>query len=79
MQVDDDISVEWVATEAAYRRRGLAGRLLLAVTSEARDRGGRTATLQASADGLSVYKQLGFRHVTTMRGYLRPQPMRTGR
>lgn len=72
LRVGDDVSVQYVATEADYRRRGLAGRLLLAVMAAARDEGVRSATLQASPDGLSVYERLGFRRVATLRGYLRP-------
>jgi hypothetical protein len=32
----------------------------------------RSATLQVSPDGLSVYEGIGFRSVETLRGYLRP-------
>jgi len=66
------VSIQYVATEAAHRRRGLASQLLRALLSAARDAGIRSATLQASPDGLSVYERLGFRHLTTLRGYLRP-------
>jgi ribosomal protein S18 acetylase RimI-like enzyme len=72
LTLGDDVSVQYVATEAEYRRRGLAGRLLLAVLAAARDDGLRSATLQASPDGLSVYERLGFRRVATLRAYLRP-------
>ena len=72
LTVGDDLSIQWVATEAGHRRRGLAGRLLLRVMAEARYEGLRSATLQASADGLSVYRRLGFRCVATLRAFLRP-------
>lgn len=72
LAVGDDVSIQYVATEATRRRRGLAGHLLRAVLTAARDAGMRSATLQASPDGLSVYERLGFRHVATLRGYLRP-------
>jgi ribosomal protein S18 acetylase RimI-like enzyme len=68
----DDISIQYVATEASHRRRGLASRLLLAVMAAARAQGMRSATLTASPEGLSVYQRLGFRCVATLRGYLRP-------
>jgi len=71
LAVGDDISIQYVATEADHRRRGLASRLLLAVMADARGKGMRSATLQASPDGLSVYNRLGFRRVATLRGYLR--------
>jgi GNAT superfamily N-acetyltransferase len=71
LRVGDDISVQYVATEAAYRRRGLASALLLAVLAAARADGMRTATLQASPDGLPVYERLGFRRVATLRAFLR--------
>ncbi len=72
MAVGDDLSIQYVATEADYRRRGLASRLLLSVLAAARAEGVRSATLQASPDGLSVYERLGFRRVARLRGFLRP-------
>ena len=72
LAVGDDVSIQYVATEASHRRRGLASRLLLAVLAAARDAGMLTATLQASPDGLSVYKRLGFRSVAMLRGFVRP-------
>lgn len=72
LTVGDDISIQYVATEAGYRRRGLASQLLRAVIAAARAEGRRSATLQASPDGLSVYERLGFRRVALLRGYLRP-------
>jgi GNAT superfamily N-acetyltransferase len=73
LRVQDDVAVHYVATEAAYRRRGLASRLIRAALTEARDAGAATATLQASPDGLPVYERLGFRRVATLRAFLRPQ------
>ncbi len=72
LAIGDDVSIQYVATEATHRRRGLAGRLLHAVLAAARDEGMRSATLQASPDGLSVYERLGFRRVAMLRGFLRP-------
>jgi ribosomal protein S18 acetylase RimI-like enzyme len=71
LAVDDDVSVQYVATEERHRRRGLATRLLRAVLAAERDRGMRTATLQASPDGLPVYERLGFRRVATLKAFLR--------
>lgn len=71
LTVGDDLSIQYVATEAAYRRRGLASHLLRAVMAVARNEGRRSATLQASPDGLSVYERLGFRRVALLRGFLR--------
>ncbi len=72
LAVGDDLSIQYVATEASYRRRGMASQLLCAVMTIARAEGRRSATLQASPDGLSVYERLGFRRVARLRGYLRP-------
>jgi ribosomal protein S18 acetylase RimI-like enzyme len=71
LRLDDDVSVQFVATEARFRRRGLASTLLLTVLAQARADGARTATLQASADGLPVYERLGFRTVGTLHALVR--------
>jgi ribosomal protein S18 acetylase RimI-like enzyme len=67
LRLGDDVSVQYVATETAYRRRGLAAALLDAVLSEAHAAGLHTATLQASPDGYGLYERLGFRTVATLR------------
>jgi ribosomal protein S18 acetylase RimI-like enzyme len=72
MTIGDDLSIQYVATLRGHRRRGLASRLVLGLLAAAKGEGLRTATLQASPDGLSVYQRLGFRRVATLRGYLRP-------
>jgi GNAT superfamily N-acetyltransferase len=72
LRVEDDVAVHYVATESAFRRRGLASGLLRAALEQARDEGAVTATLQASPDGLPVYERLGFRRVATLRAFLRP-------
>jgi GNAT superfamily N-acetyltransferase len=66
LRLGEDVSVQYVATEPAFRRRGLAGRLLGAALSAARADGLQTATLQASPDGRGVYERLGFRTVATL-------------
>jgi GNAT superfamily N-acetyltransferase len=71
LDVDDDLGIHYVATEAAHRRRGLASGLVRTIMADAQTRGMRTATLQASDDGLPVWERLGFRQVATLRGYLR--------
>ena len=71
LRIGDDISIQYVATEAAHRRQGLASRLLLAVMARARATGATSATLQASPDGLPVYQRLGFRRVATLKAFLR--------
>jgi len=73
LRVGDDLSIQYVATEASHRHRGLASSLLLAVMAEAREAGMHTATLQASTEGLPVWERLGFRQVALLRGYLRPE------
>jgi ribosomal protein S18 acetylase RimI-like enzyme len=72
LAVGDDVSVQYVATEARHRRQGLASRLLVAVLAAERARGMRSATLQASPDGLPVYERLGFRRVALLKAFLRP-------
>lgn len=67
LRVVDDVSVQYVATDARFRRRGLAARVVGGALAEARADGVRTATLQASRDGFGVYERLGFRTVATLR------------
>jgi GNAT superfamily N-acetyltransferase len=71
LDVDDDLGIHYVATDEAYRRRGLASGLVEMILSQARGRGLMSATLQASADGLPVWKQLGFQEVAMLRGFIR--------
>jgi len=66
VRVGDDVSVQYVATEARFRRRGLAAQVVAGALAQAREDGVRTATLQASPDGRGVYERLGFRTVTTL-------------
>jgi GNAT superfamily N-acetyltransferase len=77
LSLGDDLGIHYVATEAAYRRRGLATRLLTVVLQRGRDDGMRTATLQASPDGLPVYRKMDFREVGLLRAFVRP-PAGTG-
>ena len=72
LTLGDDVCIHYVATERAHRRCGHAGRLVRAVMAGARERGARTATLQASPDGLSVYERIGFRPVAELRAFVRP-------
>jgi GNAT superfamily N-acetyltransferase len=71
LRVGDDVSVQYVATDHDHRRRGLASGLLRSVLDAARAGGARTATLQASPDGLPVYERLGFRRTATLHAHLR--------
>jgi GNAT superfamily N-acetyltransferase len=55
-----------VFVEEEYRRRGLARALLEQCLAEARRRSIRVASLHASAEGLPLYEQLGFRPTNEM-------------
>ena len=71
LTVGDDASVHYVATDARFRRQGPASRLIEHVLASAVQAGARTATLQASADGLPVWERLGFRRLALLRGFVR--------
>jgi GNAT superfamily N-acetyltransferase len=58
---DGDWCVSGVATPPEHRGRGIAGWLLWRALSEARERGGTTASLRASRAGAPLYERLGFR------------------
>lgn len=57
----DDCSAWLVATRERSRGRGLAGALMAQAMADARERGRRTSTLQASDLGRPVYERLGYR------------------
>jgi GNAT superfamily N-acetyltransferase len=60
---EDDCIVELVATDAACRGRGLASGLMRRALADARERGCRTSTLIATAQGAPVYERLGYRRL----------------
>jgi GNAT superfamily N-acetyltransferase len=55
-----DCGVYFVATDPAYRGRGLATGLLGAALVDAVDRGCTTSTLQSSPQGRAIYEALGY-------------------
>jgi GNAT superfamily N-acetyltransferase len=60
LEVGDDCCVTGVATPPEHRGRGIAGWLLWRALDEARDRGMRSASLQATRAGAPLYERLGF-------------------
>jgi GNAT superfamily N-acetyltransferase len=56
-----------VYTEPAWRRRGLAERLLREILRFANERGIDNVVLHASLDGRPLYEKLGFRQTNEMR------------
>jgi GNAT superfamily N-acetyltransferase len=57
----DNCMVQWVATDPAQQRQGLARRLLHAALADARERGLATSTLESSYEGERLYAGLGYR------------------
>jgi len=62
----DDCGVYFVATLKEHRGKGLARRLMHAALAEARERGLRTSTLQATKLGYPVYERLGYEAICTL-------------
>jgi len=56
-----------VFVERAWRRRGVAALLMGQVLAHARERGLKTVTLHASAEGKPLYEKLGFEQTNEMR------------
>jgi len=56
-----------VYTEPAWRRRGVAERLMRELLRWTRERGIHNVVLHASADGRPLYEKLGFRATNEMR------------
>jgi ribosomal protein S18 acetylase RimI-like enzyme len=67
--VGTDTAVWFVATLPQARRRGLASEVLKRLLLDARARGQRTASLQASQAGRPLYERLGFAGVGTLHLY----------
>ncbi len=70
----DDCSIYLVATLKGHRGKGLARRLLHVALAEARDRGLRTSTLQATKLGYPVYERLGYEAICTLQMWERRKP-----
>lgn len=63
IDIDDDACVTAVATRPEHQGAGLSAAILGRLLVDARERGIRTASLQASKLGAPVYTRLGFRDV----------------
>jgi|SRR6187549_396964 len=61
IEIGDDCCVTGVATPPEHRGAGIASWLLSRALAEARERGARTASLQATKAGAPIYERLGFR------------------
>lgn len=61
IELGDDICVTMVATDPDHQGRGLASRAIHELLVGARDRGVRSASLQATRAGAPIYERLGFR------------------
>lgn len=61
IEVGDDCCVTGVATPPEHRGGGIASWLLCRTLAEARGRGFRTGSLQATKAGAPIYERLGFR------------------
>jgi hypothetical protein len=70
--IGDDTAVWFVATLPSTQRQGRANQLLRRLLLDARDRGRRTASLQASQAGRPLYERLGFRTVGSLHFYEQP-------
>lgn len=69
----DVVGLYNIATLDAHRRKGIGSALTLRPLLDARKQGFRTAILQASSDGLGVYKRLGFKEAGHFTEYQLPK------
>src|SRR5215207_1282701 len=67
--IGTDTAVWFVATLPEAQRNGLARRILQRLLLDARERGQRTASLQASQAGRPLYERLGFASVGSLHIY----------
>jgi GNAT superfamily N-acetyltransferase len=69
-----DCGIYWVATAPEARGRGLSTALMREAVAEARERGCRTSTLQATKAGQPVYERVGYRSIGTLEMWERRKP-----
>lgn len=69
----DVVGLYNIATLEAHRRKGIGSALTLRPLIDAREEGFKIAILQASADGLGVYKRLGFKETGQYTEYQLPK------
>ncbi len=72
---DDDLGFYFVATHPDHQRKGLTTRLMAAALVDARERGLRTSSLQASPPGEPVYRRLGYESPFRLNLYERRPPI----
>ena len=75
LDVDDDCSIQYVATRPDAQRRGHALALLTDMLARARTRGVSTTSLQSSEAGARLYRHLGYRTVATLELRCRPRSL----
>ena len=56
-----------VYTEPEFRKRGIAGQIMLTILAWLKEQGLRAVNLHASAEGRSLYERLGFEATNEMR------------
>jgi GNAT superfamily N-acetyltransferase len=69
----DDVGIYAVGTAPPWRRRGFASALMQHVLADAAEHGARTASLQSTAMGRTLYETLGFAAVGRYEEWV-PQP-----
>jgi ribosomal protein S18 acetylase RimI-like enzyme len=75
LDVEDDCSVQYVATRPDAQRRGHGLALLSDALASAHLRGASTTSLQASDAGVPLYRKLGYRTVGQLELRRRPRPL----
>lgn len=68
---DGNCGIHEVGTLPEYRGRGICGRLVARIISDARAAGDRFVSLQASEAGAKVYARAGMEKVSVIRGWVK--------